>query len=163
MSLFFYKCSEKEKYFSVAIANVSKVWTIVISMYICRYCKRGYFRWGEISRKYGQDISRGGYFCDTFHISLIKSYWFYFRVGEISMKKVISRKTRKLPSCENFHLYSIMIKLFPSGGDDGQALWDAIGRSRRLYITDGECSAGDPHTGPNQDSGGVSATTPTAV
>ena len=73
----------------------------------CTYCKRGYFRWGKISRKCSQDLSRGGYFRDSFHISLIKSYGFYFRVGEIFAKKTISRKTRKLPPRENFHVYSI--------------------------------------------------------
>ena len=37
------------------------------------YCKREYFRWGEISRKCCQDLSRGGNFRDTKHISLIRS------------------------------------------------------------------------------------------
>ena len=50
--------------------------------------------------------SRGRNFRDTLHISLIKSYGFYFRVGEIFVKKAISRKTQKLPPCENFHVYS---------------------------------------------------------
>ena len=39
-----------------------------------KYCKRGYFPWGEISQKIWQDLSRGGKFHDTIHISLIKSY-----------------------------------------------------------------------------------------
>ena len=47
------------------------------------YCKRGYFRWGKISRKCWQNISRGGYFHDTTPISFIKVYGFYFRVGVI--------------------------------------------------------------------------------
>ena len=39
------------------------------------YCKRarGYFRWGKISRKCWQDISRGGNFHDTTPISFIKA------------------------------------------------------------------------------------------
>ena len=41
-----------------------------------KYCKHGYFCWGKISRKYWQDLSRGGHFCDTSLISLIKSYGF---------------------------------------------------------------------------------------
>ena len=71
------------------------------------YCKRGYFRRGKISRKYWQDRSRGGNFHDISSISFIKSYGFYFPAGEIFAKKVISRKTRKLPPRENFHVYSI--------------------------------------------------------
>ena len=70
------------------------------------YCKRGYFRWGKISREFLQDLSRGGNFHDISPISFIKSYGFYFPVGEIFAKKVISRKTRKLPPRENFHVYS---------------------------------------------------------
>ena len=71
------------------------------------YCKRGYFRWAKISQKYWKDLSSGGNFHDSIHISLIKSYGFYFRVGEIFANKAISRKTRKLPPRENFHIYSI--------------------------------------------------------
>ena len=70
------------------------------------YCKRGYFRWGKISRKYWQDISRGGYFHDTTPNSFIKVYGFYFCVGVIFAKKTKARKTRKLPPRENFHVYS---------------------------------------------------------
>ena len=71
------------------------------------YCKRGYFRWGEISRKCWQDISRGGNFHDTTPFSFIKSYGYYFRVGVIFTKKTKARKSRKLPPRENFHVYSI--------------------------------------------------------
>ena len=70
------------------------------------YCKRGYFRWGKISRKCWQDISRGGNFHETTPFSFISSYGFYFRVGVIFAKKTKSRKTRKLPPRENFHVYS---------------------------------------------------------
>ena len=45
------------------------------------YCKRGYFRWGKISQKCLQDISRGGNFHDTAPISFIKADGFYFHVG----------------------------------------------------------------------------------
>ena len=61
------------------------------------YCKRGYFRWGKISRKCWQDISRGGNFHETTPISFINAYGFYFRVGVIFAKKTKARKTRKLP------------------------------------------------------------------
>ena len=72
-----------------------------------KYFKRGYFRWGKISRKCWQDISRGGIFHDTNPISFIKVYGFYFRVGVIFAKKAKARKTRKLPPHENFHAYSM--------------------------------------------------------
>ena len=65
------------------------------------YCKRGYFRWGTISRNWLQDISRGGNFHDT-NISFIKAYVFYIRVGVIFAKKTKARKTRKFPSTRNF-------------------------------------------------------------
>ena len=65
------------------------------------------FRWGKISQKYWQGISRGGNFHDTTHISFIKAYGFYFRMGVIFAKKTIARKTRKLSPRENFHVYSI--------------------------------------------------------
>ena len=71
------------------------------------YCKHGYFRWGKISRKCWQDISRGVNFHDTTPIPFIKTYGFYFRVGVIFMKKTKARKTWKLPPCENFHVYSM--------------------------------------------------------
>ena len=71
------------------------------------YCKRGYFRWGKISRKCWQDISRGGNFHDTTHISFIKAGGFYFRVGVIFAMKTKARNTQKLPPRENFHVYSI--------------------------------------------------------
>ena len=58
-----------------------------ISNLVCRYCKRGYFRWGKISRKWSQDISCGGNFHNITHISFIKAYRFYFRVGVIFAKK----------------------------------------------------------------------------
>ena len=57
-----------------------------------QYCKRGYFRWGEISRKGLQDLSHGGYFHDATPISLIKSYECYFHAGEIFAKKAVSLK-----------------------------------------------------------------------
>ena len=61
------------------------------------YCKRGYFRWGKISRKCWQDISRGGNFHDTTRISFIKIYGFYFRVGVIFAKKAKREKREKYP------------------------------------------------------------------
>ena len=83
----------------VRISKISGLWEP-------RYCKRGYFRWGKISRKCWQNISRGGNFHDTTHISFKKAYGFYFRVGVIFAKMTKARKTRKLPPRENFHVYS---------------------------------------------------------
>ena len=71
------------------------------------YCKRGYFRWGEISWKCWQDITRVGYFHDSAPISFIKAYGFYFRVGVIFAKKTEAQKKQlKLPPHENFQVYS---------------------------------------------------------
>ena len=70
------------------------------------YCKRGYFCLGKISRKCWQDISRGFFFHDTTHISFIKAYRLYFRVGVMFAKKTKAQKSRKLPPRENFHVYS---------------------------------------------------------
>ena len=57
-----------------------------------KYCKRGYFRWGENSPKCWEDISRGGNFHDITHISFIKAYVFYFSMGVIFAKKTKARK-----------------------------------------------------------------------
>ena len=65
------------------------------------------FAGGKISRKCWQDLSRGGNFHDISPISLLKSYGFYFPVGEVFAKKTISRKTWKLPPPENFHVHRI--------------------------------------------------------
>ena len=72
-----------------------------------RYCKRCYFRWGKISRKCWQDFSRGGNFHDSTHISLIKSYGFYFRVGEIFANKAISRKSQKITHTRKFPTFTV--------------------------------------------------------
>ena len=82
---------------------------MIASAFWVVYCKRGYFRWGKISRKCLQDLLRGGNFHDTAHFFFIESFGFYFRAGEIFAKKSISRKTRKLPTRENFHVYSICL------------------------------------------------------
>ena len=74
------------------------------------YCKRGYFRWGKISRKCWQDISRWGNFHETAPFSFIKAYGLNFRVGVIFAKKTKARKTRKLPPRENFHVYSSQLQ-----------------------------------------------------
>ena len=75
------------------------------------YFKRGYFCWGTISQKCWQDISRGGNFYNTTPISFIKAYGFYFRVGVNFAKKAKGWKMQKLHPRENFHVYSIRIKL----------------------------------------------------
>ena len=80
------------------------------------YCKGGYFRWGKISRRCSQDISRGGNFQDSTPISFIKAYGFYFSVGVILARKTKAQKTRKLPPRENFHVYStIMLSMWRLG------------------------------------------------
>ena len=83
-----------------------------------QYCKRGYLCWGKISRKCWQDLSRGGNFHDISPISLIKPYGFYFPAGEIFAKYAKSRKARKLPPRENFHVYSnhfgVRLTCFPN-------------------------------------------------
>ena len=84
------------------------------------YCKRGSFRWGKISRKCWQDISRGGNFHDTAAIYFIKACGFNFRVGVIFAKKTKARKTRKLPPRENFHVYSIILLLQVTKNNDPQ-------------------------------------------
>ena len=72
-----------------------------------KYCKRGYFRWGEISRKRWQDISRGGNCHETTPIPFINAYGFYFRMGIIFAKTTKARKMQKIPPRENIHVYSI--------------------------------------------------------
>ena len=67
-----------------------------------KYCKRGYFRWGKISRKCWQDISRGGNFHDSTPIFFIKAYGFNFRAGVFreeyqSAKNAKISPTRKFP------------------------------------------------------------------
>ena len=66
------------------------------------YCKRGYFRWGKISRKCWQDISRGGYFHETTPFSFINSYGFYFRVGVIFREEDKSAKNAKITPTRKF-------------------------------------------------------------
>ena len=97
--------SDEERKKSAAIKCLKAV-SDEVSLCVIKYCKRGYFRWGKISRKCSQDLSRGGNFHDISPIFSIKSSGFYFPEGEIFAKKVISQKTRKLPPCENFHVYS---------------------------------------------------------
>ena len=58
--------------------------------------------------KFRENLSREGYFLDYAPISLIKSYRFYFRVGEIYAMRATLQKTQKLPPRENFHVYSIL-------------------------------------------------------
>ena len=73
------------------------------------YCKPGYFRWGEISRK--RHLTWGLIFTFLLVFFFIKACGFYFHVGVIFAKKTKARKTQKLPPCENFHVYSIGIGL----------------------------------------------------
>ena len=46
--------------------------------------------------------SRGDNFHNILHISVIKSYGFYFPAGEIFVKKVISRKKAKITPTRKF-------------------------------------------------------------
>ena len=68
---------------------------INIDLFRLTYCKRGCFRWGKITRKWWQDISRGGNFHDTAPIFLQKGIWVLF-----------SRRRQKREKRENFHVYS---------------------------------------------------------
>ena len=86
------------------------------------YCKRGYFRWGKISQKCWQGLLCGGNFQDYTPNSLIKSYGFYFREGEIFMMKATSQKRENYPHakistftvyeyCDSFsrgHLFAVL-------------------------------------------------------
>ena len=60
------------------------------------YCKSGYFRWGKISRKCLQDISRGGNFHETTPISFIKANGLYFRVRLVFVKKTKAQKKKNV-------------------------------------------------------------------
>ena len=66
------------------------------------YCKRGYFRWGKISRKCWQDISRGGYFHDTTPNSFIKVYGVFFSRGGNFREKDKSAKNAKITPTRKF-------------------------------------------------------------
>ena len=65
------------------------------------------FAGGKFRENVGKTFHVWGNFRDTTHISFIKAYGFYFRVGVIFAKKTKARKTRKLPPRENFHVYSM--------------------------------------------------------
>ena len=54
------------------------------------------FTWGKFSQYYSNFPN--------------KVILFYFRMGKMFAKTAISRKTRKLPACENLHVYSITYK-----------------------------------------------------
>ena len=93
------------------LIRVGRVWENIYFIHIFYlYCKRGYFRWGKISRKRWQDISRGGNFHDISHISFLQAYGVFFRVGVIFAKRTKTQKTRKLPPPKNFHVYSTSSK-----------------------------------------------------
>ena len=89
------------------VKDQMRAWTWLKEDQDYKYCKRVFFRWGKISQKCWQDISRGGNFHDTTPISFIKTYGFYFSLWVIFAKKRKARKTRKLPPRENFHVYSM--------------------------------------------------------
>ena len=65
--------------FNTNFCDISNKITLVTAWMLWRWW---FFRWGKISWKCHQDISRGGNFHETASISL-KSYWFYFRAGII--------------------------------------------------------------------------------
>ena len=83
--------------------DIWNTWYICSKIYLLEtwlFCKRGYFRWGKISRKCWQDISHGGNFHDTTPISFLKAYgfyYFYFRVGIIFAKNAKIPPMRKFP------------------------------------------------------------------
>ena len=73
------------------------------------YCKCGYFCCGKILQNCWQDYLRWGNFHDTNHVSFIKAYGFYFRVGVFSWRRQWRKKTRKLQPCKNVHVYSMIL------------------------------------------------------
>ena len=73
------------------------------------YCKRGYFRWGKISRKCWLDISCWGNFHDTTHISFIKAYGFYFCKDDQSAKNAKITPTWKFPRLQYLSLFCELI------------------------------------------------------
>ena len=88
--------------------------TQILAMYALwpwpwRYCKCGYFRLRKISWKWKTDITRECYFRDARAIYIAVYRGCYFRVGVIFAIIVWSRKTRKLPPRENFHVYSMTL------------------------------------------------------
>ena len=67
------------------------------------HCKCGYFRWGETLRICWQALSHGCNFQDTSPICWIKSYGFYFHVGEIFCEEGNILKNAKITvNRENF-------------------------------------------------------------
>ena len=77
------------------------------------YCKRGYFRWGNISRKHWQDISRGGNFHDITPIIFItEGIWVLFSRGGNFREEDKSAKNAKITPRDNFHVYSIVLQYY---------------------------------------------------
>ena len=72
------------------------------------YYKRGYFRWGKISRKCWQELSRWGYFHDISPTFLNKVLWVLFPRGgnfreeDYIAKNVKFTPTRKFPRLQYF-------------------------------------------------------------
>ena len=93
------------------------------------YRKRGYFRWGKISRKCCQDLSLGGNFRDSSQISLIKSYGFYYRVGGNFREEDSIAKNAKITPTRKFPRFQYLIirefDLYEITKDFNGALWSA--------------------------------------
>ena len=70
------------------------------------YYKRGYFRWEKISRKYWQDLSRGGNFHDNTHIAYCfnKVIWVLFLRWGIFLKRQCHENAPR----EKFHVHNIL-------------------------------------------------------
>ena len=65
------------------------------------------FAGGNFRENFGKAFNVGGNFHDTSPISFIRAYGFYLCVGVIFTKNTTARKTQKLSSRKNFHVYSM--------------------------------------------------------
>ena len=61
-----------------------------------------YFLGGKFHEKVGKNFHMGENFQDISPISLIKSFGFYFPMGEILAKKVMSQKNPKIIPTQKF-------------------------------------------------------------
>ena len=77
------------------------------------------FTGGKFRKKSCQDLSRGGNFHDTSHISLIKSYGVYFRVGKFSQRRQYREKRENYPHTK-ISTFTVNVILWHKG--QGQVL-----------------------------------------
>ena len=65
-------------------------------LYICRYCKRGYFCWGKFRENVGKTIRIGVIF------TILLLFLFYIQVGVIFAKKTKAQKNAKITPMRKF-------------------------------------------------------------